>query len=134
MAFMPPYGDVRYEINADSLGAGQCYCRDCQYSSGGGPANAFVVPKDSVTLLRGEPQRYESSTAKGNLAVRRFCPRCGTPLFGEKSSPVGMVAVMTGSLDDTSAFRPSTVGWITTASAWAHLDPRLRRFDRDVEL
>lgn len=135
---MTPYtggcscGDVRYEITAEPLGAGQCYCRDCRYANGGGPANAFVVPEDSLRIIKGTPQGYESDSAKGNRAVRKFCPRCGTPLFGERSGAPGFAVVMAGSLDDSNLFKPTTIGWVSSAPGWAHIDPSLRAFDRNV--
>lgn len=125
-------GDIRYEITGEPLGAGQCHCRDCQYASGGGPANAFVVPNDSLRVSKGEPRSYESESAKGNRAVRKFCPRRGTPLFGERSGAPGLTVVMAGSLDDPSVFNPTTVGWVSAAPPWAHIDSRLQAFDRNV--
>lgn len=125
-------GDVRYEVSAEPVGAGQCYCRDCQYTAGGGPANGFVVPRSALRVVQGEPRAYESPTAAGNRARRFFCPRCGTPLFGDKTSAPDFVAVMAGTLDDPSRFRPTLVSWTDTAPPWAHLDPRLERFPRNA--
>lgn len=125
-------GQVRYEVSAEPLGSGQCYCRDCQYTCGGGPANAFVVPQAKVKITQGEVTHYECATAKGGRSTRQFCPRCGTPLFGDKSSNPGLIVIMAGSLDDPGVFKPTTVGWVSTAQAWAHIDPELKPFDRDV--
>lgn len=125
-------GDIRYEVLAEPLGAGQCHCRDCQYASGGGPSNGLVVPKDKVKLTSGEPAGYESVTAEGNHAVRKFCPRCGTPLFGERSGAPDFIVVLAGSLDDPKVFQPTTAGWVSAAPPWTHVDPGLQTFDRNV--
>ena len=118
-------GDIRYEVTAEPLGAGQCHCRDRQYAFGDGPANAMVVPKGSLHISRGEPRGYESVTAGGNRAVRKFCPRCGTPTLGQRFGAPGFVAVLAGSLDDPSMFHPTTAGWVSAAQPWTHIDPRL---------
>lgn len=85
-----------------------------------------------MRLTSGEPRGYESVTAEDNRAVRKFCPRCGTPLFGERSGAPGFVAVLAGSLDDPSMFQPTTAGWVSAAQPWTHIDPRLQAFDRNV--
>lgn len=125
-------GDIRYRIEAAPLGAGQCYCRDCQYATGGGPASAFVVPRSAVKVLCGEPGVWESSTAKGNRAFRAFCRRCGSPVWGGKSSAPEMLAIMAGTVDDPQFFQPAAISWAATAPPWARLDPRLTRFERDI--
>jgi len=37
-------GAVRFTVVGDPVVAGACYCRDCQYASGGGPAYGMVYP------------------------------------------------------------------------------------------
>lgn len=126
-------GDIRFEITASPLAAGQCFCRDCQYASGGGPANAFVVKKDALRIISGEVRSFEVSLAEGRRSVRQFCQRCGTPLFGWKSRAPQIVAVMAGAMDDPTVFKPMSVGWTSSAPPWAHLDPSLRKFPRNAD-
>ncbi len=122
---------IRYQINSKALGSGQCFCRDCQFTSGGGPLSAFVVTRDSL-VIEGEPKVFESTTHTGGRARRMFCPECGTPLFGDKDSAPGMVAVMAGSLDDPDIFEPQAISWFDAAPVWAYVDPELPRFGRDI--
>ncbi|MEW6282775.1 MAG: GFA family protein [Candidatus Eremiobacterota bacterium] len=125
-------GKIRYTVEGGPLGAGQCYCRDCQYTCGGSPACAFVVTRSSLQV-HGTPRVYRSRTARGGEAMRSFCPDCGTPLFGEKSSTPQIVSIMAGSLDDPDLFAPQAVSWAESAPCWAYLDPRLPRFPRDIQ-
>jgi hypothetical protein len=127
-------GKIRYMVEGGPLSSGLCYCRDCQKSCGGSPAAGFVVTRDSLKLLEGKPKAYRSATHKGGEAIRFFCPDCGTPLFGEKSSTPQMVAIMAGSLDEPDIFRPAAISWAEAAPRWAHLDPKLVRFPRDIEV
>jgi hypothetical protein len=50
-------GVVRYEGTGDPVFMGACHCRECQYVSGGAPANAIVMPKAAVTRNEGKPSR-----------------------------------------------------------------------------
>lgn len=126
-------GKIRFTIEGGPLGSGLCYCRDCQYTTGGSGAAGFVVTRDSLKIDKGKPRAYRSRTHKGGEAVRYFCPTCGTPLFGEKSSAPQIVAVMAGTLDEPEIFHPQAISWAESAPTWAHLDPRLPRFERDIE-
>lgn len=125
-------GEIRFEIRGESLGSGQCYCRDCRYICGGGPANAFVVFKSDLKLIKGEPQAYESETHTGGVAKRQFCGTCGTPVFGSKTSSPETVAVFAGTLQDDSSFKPQAISWASSAPHWAVLDSKIPAFPRDI--
>ena len=126
-------GAIRYVVNEQPIGSGQCYCRDCQYATGGGPATAFVVPESALQILSGLAKVYESETHAGNKAQRLFCAECGTPLFGKKSSSPATVAVMAGSLDDPDAINPQAISWAGSAPRWAHLNPKLKAYRKDID-
>lgn len=127
-------GAIRYVVNQEPIGSGQCYCRDCQYSTGGGPATGFVVPESALRILSGEARVYETETHAGNKAQRLFCSTCGTPLFGRKSSTPGTVAVMAGSLDNPDAISPRAISWASSAPRWAHLNPKLKAYPKDIDI
>lgn len=122
---------IRYTIEGRPLGSGLCLCRDCQYASGGNGAAGFVVTRDSVAI-QGEPRAYHSTTHLGGQATRYFCPDCGTPLFGEKSSAPQMMAIMAGTLDEPDIFKPEGISWTEAAPSWVKLDPGLPHFERDI--
>lgn len=125
-------GKIRFRIDGKSFGSGQCYCPDCRKTCGGGPANGFVITRDSLTLIKGKPKSYTSKTHAGGKSTRQFCGDCGTPLFGSKDSSPGTIAVMVGALDDDADFRPQAISWAGTAPEWAHLDDSLPRFEKDI--
>ena len=41
-------GAVRYEFTGTPRIAVSCFCRDCQYSSGGAPAHAMIVKRNDL--------------------------------------------------------------------------------------
>lgn len=68
-------GDIRFETEADPLGASMCHCGQCRKQSGGIWSSAYV--KDADLTITGPVNWYEAS----DTAKRGFCARCGSYLF-----------------------------------------------------
>ena len=75
-------GAVRFQFDQPPILARACWCRDCQYlASGNASINVFF--RAESFRLTGEVSEYVSTADSGNAMRRRFCPRCGTPLFSD---------------------------------------------------
>jgi hypothetical protein len=74
-------GAVRYEIQGEPSWAGFCHCRNCQRITGTGHACYMGVPRDRITI-RGGTRAYPITLASGVTLVKRFCPTCGSQIFG----------------------------------------------------
>ena len=61
-------GAIRYEISADPVMSANCYCRDCQRSTGGAMAPVIVVPKSAFRLVRGDLKYHSVIGDSGNAA------------------------------------------------------------------
>jgi hypothetical protein len=118
-------GAVRFEIKADApLAARQCWCRVCQYvGAGSGTANA-MFRKDDVTAS-GPLTDYVRVADSGSVMHRRFCARCGTPVFTEAEPRPHLIGVRVGALDDPNLAAPEAIIWAKSAPAWACFDPSL---------
>ena len=81
-------GAVHVAIDGDAAGPYQCFCRQCQHASGGGPATFVMVAKDKVRV-DGEVTSYEETTQSGNRASRSFCAKCGTAIYSEPAKSAG---------------------------------------------
>src|SRR5271156_3596465 len=68
-------GTVRYALY-ETPESTVCHCRMCQKAVGGPFAALSKVKTINLTWTRGEPARFQSSSA----AERHFCAACGTPL------------------------------------------------------
>ena len=120
---------VRFEINADSpLAVRQCWCRVCQYLGGGGGMVGAAFPKAAVTVS-GPLTDYVSRADSGSVMHRRFCSRCGTPVFSEAEPRPHLVFVRVGALDDPNLARPTAAIWTRSAPEWACFDPHLERIE-----
>ena len=96
-------GAVRFRATPPHRDGYYCHCRMCQLAFGNTRAAFVNLRKDEVRWTLGAPTYFASST----FARRGFCNRCGTPLsFEYLDSPRMDLSV--GSLDDPSAFTPTT--------------------------
>ena len=118
-------GAIRYEVASPPLFQGVCHCRDCQYVSGGAPANVMVVPKAAVTVTKGQTRTYWVTGDSGGRVGREFCEVCGTQLFSNLEGQAGIVVIKVGSLDDPSQFTPSMNIWTGSAQPWHAIDTNL---------
>lgn len=126
-------GAIRYQVSGEPSVAGACYCRDCQYISGGAPAYGLMVLKGQVRVTQGNPKVFWTQADSGNSVARHFCPDCGTPLFSENSANPEYLPIKAGSLDDPSSFKCQAHIWTASAQPWHHLDPALPRFEKNPE-
>lgn len=87
-----------------SMGCGgpyQCFCRQCQRASGGGPAIFVMVAKDKVRV-DGEVTSFQEPTRSGNIASRSFCAKCGTAIYSEPAKSAGATMVKLSVLDNAA--------------------------------
>jgi hypothetical protein len=123
-------GAVRYEISGAPVFSGNCYCRDCQRSSGTAMASILGVPKGTVKILQGEARYFELTADSGNKISRGFCPTCGTPLFSLLAGMPDLMGIKASSLDDPSRFSPAMNLFTSSAPAWAPLAENLPNFPK----
>ena len=122
-------GAVRYECSADPIMAANCYCRDCQRSSGTAMASVILVPTAALKLT-GQLKHFEVTGDNGNKVSRGFCPNCGSPIISVLSATQAMVALKAGSLDDPGQFKPMAQVYLKSAPPWAPVRENLPRFDK----
>src|SRR5262249_43222220 len=96
-----------------------CHCRTCRKTHAAAFSSVAAVPRERFRWVRGQEllSSFESSPGK----LRRFCSRCGSPLFAER---VGQPTVMLrlGCLDTPVTDRPKLHMWRSLGAAW--YDPK----------
>jgi hypothetical protein len=115
---------VRFSVADAPLAARACWCRLCQYLSGGNGMVSVCFRSDSFTV-KGNVSWHESVADSGNRMSRGFCPACGTPLFSKAESRPHLIFIRAGALDDPNLLGPQMTIWTDAAPRWACIDPAL---------
>jgi hypothetical protein len=115
-------GAVRYEGEGPIRLRGQCYCRECQFMSGGAENLFLVLPSAGFRVTRGEPATFRRPDLPQGV-TRSFCGVCGCQLFTRTQDP-SIVVVKVGTLDDPRVFEaPELVCWTGEKQPFHHLPP-----------
>ena len=80
--------------------------------------------KEEVTVA-GPLSDYVCQADSGATMHRRFCTRCGTPIFSEAEERPTLIFVRAGTLDDPDLAAPTATIWTKSAPKWACFDPAL---------
>ena len=110
-------GAVRYESRGEPFAQLICHCGACQRASGTGGVPIMAVPKIGFRVT-GETKGFAVEGGSGKPAIRHFCPRCGSLLFGMPEVAPQMITIYVGSLDDSRAFTPKFAQFARTKPAW----------------
>ena len=122
---------VRFDISAEPMASRMCWCRLCQYLGGGSATVNVCFPSEAVSV-EGDVRWHESIADSGSRMRRGFCPTCGTPLFSLAEPRPHLTFVRAGALDDPNLMAPEAIIWTSAAPHWAHLDPDVPQFPRQV--
>ncbi|GGD63749.1 GFA family protein [Croceicoccus mobilis] len=115
-------GAVSLTITAEPVGTRQCWCRQCQKISGGGPSNNAMFPADAVKVA-GTLGHSTWQAASGNALTFHFCPSCGVQIFAQSSARMHLKTVRLGALDPGHGLAPEVIIWTEDAPEWAIIDP-----------
>ena len=126
-------GAVRFEVQGDPLLSGACYCRDCQYVSGGAAAYGLMYPAEALTVTKGETRVFVVKGESGADVYRHFCPDCGVHLISHNGAHPQFRAIKAGVLDDPSCFKSEGSIWTSSAQPWHRIDPDLPNIPRNPE-
>jgi hypothetical protein len=125
-------GDVQYSTPSEPLAVAICHCRDCQRQSGSAFSLIAAFPRDQVQI-DGDCAEYQTIGASGNDVARRFCGRCGSPLFSETKSSreSGLVFIKAGTLDKVDDLIPTAHFWTASKQPWVEISDHVYTVDRE---
>lgn len=123
-------GAIRYHAEGDPVFRAQCYCRECQYISGGNSNITMGMPAAGFSYTQGTPRVFQRSDLP-NAVKREFCPECGTHLLSRAAGLPDAVLLKVGTLDDPSVFVKAAVAIYTIdKQAFHHLPEGVPAFER----
>ena len=111
-------GAVRYRSDSEPVMQAVCHCETCRKISGSTYSFNVAVPEDSL-VVDGEVATYEDhSGASGNPMFRRFCPKCGSSLYGGGPAYGPLLFIKAGTLDDATWVAPELHIWASEKLPW----------------
>ena len=116
-------GAVRYEIATAPLTVIACHCGECQRQSASAFGMTAPVPRESLTITRGEPAFWERTAESGNIVGAALCAGCGVRLYHIPANKA-VLNVKPGTLDDRAWVTPVGHIWTDAAQPWLRADLR----------
>jgi hypothetical protein len=120
-------GAVELTVHGPVLSMLMCACLDCQRSTGSGHADVAIVAAESLGVV-GQAKSFARPSESGAQFTRHFCPRCGTPLYGQSSRapalrmlPIGFFA------GQNSWFSPNQLIFARSQQEWDLIADHLPR-------
>ena len=98
-------GSVSYKVSVDPSFVLNCHCEDCRRSTGAVFGTNVFVAEDKVQII-GKVSSYSHTADSGNTMTKRFCPNCGTLLFGNSSGRQNSVSIRAGTIDQFDLIEP----------------------------
>lgn len=117
-------GAVLATISAEPVQVRQCWCRQCQKVSSGGPTHSAIFSAQAVAIT-GKLRSHCYHAASGNRLTQSFCGLCGTPVMAQSSARPEFCAIRLGFLADADVLAPQLVIWTEEAPHWAVFDANL---------
>jgi hypothetical protein len=122
-------GNARYTLSADPVFTGICHCTSCQ-KQGGSAFSVVIAVASPAVAVEGETKTYAGTGDTGKTVTSRFCPNCGTTLLSEPEVMAGMAIIRAGTLDDTSALKPTMEIYCDSKQPWVSLGGGLQSFPK----
>lgn len=117
---------VRYRIESEIKGAGNCHCGICKKSSGGPFSSILMLEEAGFKITDGEG--VLSSYVVSENATRHFCNLCGSGIYMEHKHFPCMLIVPIGSLDEPAAVAPGMNIFCESMLPWVKNIAALKNF------
>ncbi len=112
-------GGVRFEVTLPFSRAGHCHCSRCRKHSGAAASTQGRVRQEQFRLLQGA-ELIRSWRPEGG-AVKAFCVRCGSSLFGGTWPEGPEVSIRFGALDGDPGIRPQEHTFVASKAPWEEI-------------
>jgi hypothetical protein len=126
-------GAVHYKIAEKSLVDALCHCNRCRPQSGSAFSTVIFAHRSALTIF-GETAVFDDVGSSGLRVLRRYCPRCGSPLTTEPDLTPELCMVKAGSLDSNEWFHPVWELFVGRRRPWVGPVPGAKQFEGNPEI
>ena len=122
-------GNVSYQCNSEPKAIFNCHCEDCRRATGSVFGTNLFVP-ESVVEISGEISSYSHISDSGSTMTKRFCPNCGSLLFGSNSAKPNVVSIRAGTVDQLALIKPQINLFMDKKVPSTSIDQNLKQASR----
>ena len=122
-------GDITYKCHAEPTVIFNCHCEDCRRATGSVFGTNFFVPEDELEIF-GEVSSYSHTADSGSAMTKRFCPNCGSLLFGNNSAKSNVVSIRAGTVDQLDLIKPVVNVFMDSKVSSTSIDKNLKQASR----
>ena len=122
-------GNVTYKCHAEPTVIFNCHCEDCRRATGSVFGTNFFVPEDELEIF-GEVSSYSHTADSGSTMTKRFCPNCGSLLFGNNSAKSNVVSIRAGTVDQLDLIKPVVNVFMDSKVSSTSIDKNLKQASR----
>jgi hypothetical protein len=126
-------GAVNYTVAEKRLVDGLCHCNRCRPQSGSEFSTIIFVRRSAVAIT-GETAVFDDIGSSGLRVLRRYCPRCGSPLTTEPDLTPDLMMIKAGALDANDWFHPVWELFVGRRRPWVSPVPGAKQLDGNPEL
>ena len=124
-------GSMNYEINAEPIMSAACHCTHCRRQSGSAFSTIAAFPESAFSIEGDSLETFEDIGDSGLPVLRKFCRKCGSPLFTDVKAFPGLLFVKTGTLDDPDSITIGAEIWVKDKLDCSSLATDLPKFEKN---
>lgn len=119
-------GGVTYVVQGDLPLIQVCHCKQCRKANGSAFACAIPIDSANFTLQSGGDllKSYESTPGK----LRKFCGRCGSPIYSQRTAMPDKLRLRAGVLDGDIQTRPGFHFYVDSKADWDTINDELPQY------
>jgi Uncharacterized conserved protein len=122
-------GKVTYACHTEPKTIFNCHCEDCRRATGSVFGTNLFVPEDKVEIF-GKVSSYSHTSDSGSTMTKRFCPNCGSLLFGKNSAKVNVLSIRAGTVDQLNLIKPVVNVFMDSKIPSTSIDQNLKQAPR----
>lgn len=124
-------GQLRIEVQGQTLGTGVCHCLACQQRTGS--VFAALAAYAAPWKIEGVATEFMRTGDQGATFRFRFCPVCGSQVFHTEEGNDAFVMVAVGAFADPNFPPPQDSVYECRRHAWVQLPEGIAHYDRDPD-
>jgi hypothetical protein len=116
-------GEVTVTMPREGATSAICHCRHCQKQTGSAFSTVLIAAADAV-VVNGTLADYEDTNDKREAVIRRFCPKCGSPVETRSGATEGSgIRVIKAGLMKEGAIAPHLEVFCDSKLPWVNAQP-----------